>query len=115
MASKKKKEKVDSSTDDGLQFGRVTILQNQEQRTPYVPTIKLLKRDPAEVNAAQSDMGERKPSYKTLQQREAEYAEARRRILGEKEDTEGVENGDAGSIESSPKLAQRFVLSPWPE
>lgn len=44
IAAKKKKEKADS-----LQFGKVTILQNNEQRTQYTPTIKLLKRDPAEV------------------------------------------------------------------
>ena len=50
LAAKKKKEKADALADcNGLQFGKVTILQNNEQRTQYTPTIKLLKRDPAEV------------------------------------------------------------------
>ena len=52
LAAKKKKEKADAlaaADSNGLQFGKVTILQNNEQRTQYTPTIKLLKRDPAEV------------------------------------------------------------------
>lgn len=56
-------------------------------------------------------MGERKPSYKSLQQREAEYAEARKRILGADKAAGGMsgdelENGDVME-NGSPKLATR--------
>ena len=82
-----KKSKIAPESEQ-LQFGKVTIMQNnsEQHRTPYTAPIKLLKRDPKDHASSQSGMGDRKPSYKTLQQREAEYAEARKRILGDKEE-----------------------------
>lgn len=92
-----------------LEFGRVKILQNNEQRTQYTPTIKLLKRDPTADNASNnSNMGERKPSYKSLQQREQEYAEARKRILGcPSGERNGTETSNSSNADNSPKIAQR--------
>lgn len=98
-------------TDTGLnlEFGRVKILQNNEQRTQYKPTIKLLKRDPAnDSNTNSGSMGERKPSYKTLQQREQEYAEARKRILGSAGEENGVADAPSPSSgENSPRTTHR--------
>ena len=68
-------------------------------------------------------MGERKPSYKSLQQREAEYAEARKRILGAERAAAAAAGGEGGYSEGengdilvengddivSPKLATRCV------
>ena len=93
-----------------LQFGKVTIMQNNESRTQYTPTIKLLKRDPVDNMNSQAGMGDRKPSIKPLQQREAEYAEARKRILGDNSETSSEPVEIFGS-ETSPKLAQRLVAA----
>lgn len=99
-----------ASADGGsLQHGKVTILHSNDHRTPYVPTVKLLKRDPtADLASSQAGMGDRKPSYKALRQREAEYAEARKRIFG---DVEEAVNKDPVEIltseNNSPTLALR--------
>ena len=94
---------------DPLQFGKVTIMQNNEpHRTPYVPTIKLLKRDPKDNTVSQEGMGDRKPSYKTLKQREAEYAEARKRILGDHSDSTSDPVEILSSSDTSPTLAPRW-------
>lgn len=98
-----------NSMQTNLEFGRVKILQNNDQRTQYTPTIKLLKREPAssETVSQQCDMGDRKPSYKSLQQRELEYAEARKRILGSAEEPEENLGSENSQSNSTTQIAQR--------
>jgi len=96
---------IRSNNDPSLQFGRVKILQNDEQRTQYTPQIKLLRRDPKDSPTESPGMGDRKPSHKSLQQREASYAEARKRIFGSATEQNGVDGCSSG--ENSPKIAQR--------
>ncbi|XP_067951048.1 SUZ RNA-binding domain-containing-like [Watersipora subatra] len=104
--------KVATEEMDPLQFGKVTIMQNNEpHRTPYVPTIKLLKRDPKNNTVSQEGMGDRKPSYKTLKQREAEYAEARKRILGDHSDSTSDPVEILSSSDTSPTLAPRMHVT----
>jgi len=64
--------------------GPVRILTNNGARTQYrrpEPTLKILKR-PEPDTSKQTESQVPKSSLKTLEQREAEYAEARQRILG---------------------------------
>ncbi|KAG1648036.1 SUZ domain-containing protein 1 [Nymphon striatum] len=68
----------------------VTIAQGNGVRTQYVPpepTVRILRR-PGNCESS-STISERLPSKqaKTLKQREAEYAEARRRIMGNQDDS----------------------------
>ena len=71
------------------------VVTEESHRTQYKPQIRILKREPqdnkrnATVDSMNSNNGlavdnpsDAKPKAKTLAQREAEYAEARRRILG---------------------------------
>ena len=71
------------------------VVTEETHRTQYKPQIRILKREPqdnkrnATVDSMNSNNGlavdnpsDAKPKAKTLAQREAEYAEARRRILG---------------------------------
>jgi len=92
-----------------LQYGKVTILQNNEQRTQYSPTIKLLKRDPLDAASSQQGVEERKSNYKTLQQREAEYNEARKRILGDVPEINCSQSMEEQPT-PSPVLVQRCAI-----
>lgn len=108
IKQKEQKDAANEALQTNLEFGRVKILQNNEQRTQYTPTIKLLKRDPVTSESTnQASMGDRKPSYKSLQQREQEYAEARKRILGSAEEQNGT--SEVSPTNASPQIAQRFV------
>ncbi|GFX89050.1 hypothetical protein TNCV_2853501 [Trichonephila clavipes] len=51
-------------------------------RTPYIPQVKILKRPNDAKTVVVSEKSPSRHPAKTLQQREAEYAEARLRILG---------------------------------
>ena len=89
-----KTKKSRSQTDSGNESSSNIIVTEETHRTQYKPQIRILKREPqddrrnANVDANNSNgsgsdsPGESKPKAKTLAQREAEYAEARRRILG---------------------------------
>jgi len=94
-APKNGKTKKSRSQPDGGNDGSANVIVTEEtHRTQYKPQIRILKREPQESrrstnidsnnsNESASDCpGESKPKAKTLAQREAEYAEARRRILG---------------------------------
>ncbi|XP_023228533.1 SUZ domain-containing protein 1-like [Centruroides sculpturatus] len=81
------KVKVDNSHQENIEWdGMLPIPQvklEETTRTQYVPQVKILKR-PNDTKSG-STGNEKSPSkhpVKTLQQREAEYAEARLRILG---------------------------------
>uniref|UniRef100_A0A131YY17 SUZ RNA-binding domain-containing n=1 Tax=Rhipicephalus appendiculatus TaxID=34631 RepID=A0A131YY17_RHIAP len=64
------------------------VLLEDSVRTQYTPAVKILKRPPdasrsgGSVNGTGSEKSPIRQPVKSLQQREAEYAEARLRILG---------------------------------
>lgn len=65
----------------------VTVIQENSARTLYVPpepTVKILRRPGNNTDASISttDKSPSRQTTKTLQQREVEYAEARKRIMG---------------------------------
>ncbi|KAG8190634.1 hypothetical protein JTE90_002591 [Oedothorax gibbosus] len=77
-------------------------------RTPYTPQVKILKRpssttDKAGQVASFTDKSPSRQPPKTLQQREAEYAEARLRILGSAHSEE--EPSSASNPNSIPPVA----------
>ncbi|KAB0793306.1 hypothetical protein PPYR_12926 [Photinus pyralis] len=71
----------------------------RSQYVPPEPTVKILKRPIR--NTLTSDGKVQQPK-KTLQQREEEYAQARLRILGEAQNSDGVEEKVICSIQSKP-------------
>ncbi|KAG0433185.1 hypothetical protein HPB47_020161 [Ixodes persulcatus] len=80
------------------------VLLEDSVRTQYAPTVKILKRPPDANRAGGSPNGaggaEKSPSrqpVKTLQQREAEYAEARLRILGSARSEDDAQKEKSGS------------------
>lgn len=80
------------------------VLLEDSVRTQYAPTVKILKRPPDGNRAGGSPNGaggaEKSPSrqpVKTLQQREAEYAEARLRILGSARSEDDAQKEKSGS------------------
>lgn len=64
------------------------VVLEDSVRTQYAPAVKILKRPPdasrtgGSVNGASFEKSPNRQPVKSLQQREAEYAEARLRILG---------------------------------
>lgn len=90
-SAKTKKSKPENSNDSN----EGVIVTEDTHRTQYKPQIRILKREPKDSKrkghddpsssngfATTDNPGDTKPKGKTLAQREAEYAEARRRILG---------------------------------
>ncbi|XP_070562060.1 SUZ RNA-binding domain-containing-like [Ptychodera flava] len=75
--SKNNAKKVNSET-------QPIILQEDSTRTAYQPQLKILKRPNAsdEVNNKAKTAENKQATYKSLEQREKEYAEARQRIFG---------------------------------
>lgn len=84
-----------TTTNDNTNSTRMIILGEDGVRSQYVPpkpTVKILKR-PTRDSQGSGDgpmLNEEKPKQpiKSLKQREQEYAEARRRILGEEKSPE---------------------------
>ncbi|CAL1280359.1 unnamed protein product [Larinioides sclopetarius] len=81
-------------------------------RTPYMPQVKILKRP---NDAKTVVMPEKSPSRlpgKTLKQREAEYAEARLRILGSahSEEEQSSSNSNSVHLVSSEKRSEAEVI-----
>lgn len=71
--------------------GRMTILGDDGLRSQYVspiPTVKILKRPQRDIPDALTNGDKPKQPIKSLKQREQEYAEARKRILGEEKSPE---------------------------
>lgn len=83
-----------SNAGGGNDTSSSVVVTEETHRTQYKPQIRILKREPQDnkrggINLNNANDGvtadnsnEAKPKAKTLAQREAEYAEARRRILG---------------------------------
>ncbi|KAL3185740.1 hypothetical protein MRX96_028641 [Rhipicephalus microplus] len=86
------KVKTNSANSGGGAGGEVTVmprvLLEDSVRTQYTPAVKILKRPPdasrsgGSVNGTGPEKSPIRQPVKSLQQREAEYAEARLRILG---------------------------------
>lgn len=62
----------------------------RSQYVPPPPTVKILKRPSKETQCTNGDLKPRQ-QFKTLKQREQEYAQARLRILGEAHSSEKEE------------------------
>ncbi|KAF6210022.1 hypothetical protein GE061_015777 [Apolygus lucorum] len=82
------KIKVSSPAQNGLSSNSSIIILPEELRSKFMPsepTVKILQRPSQTQNGCKCPNGDAKPKapFKTLQQRELEYAEARLRILGE--------------------------------
>ncbi|GIX68825.1 SUZ domain-containing protein 1 [Caerostris darwini] len=69
-------------------------------RTPYMPQVKILKRPNDAKTVVVSEKSPSRHPAKTLKQREAEYAEARLRILGSAHSEE-----EQSASNSNPLLA----------
>ncbi|XP_053378845.1 SUZ domain-containing protein 1-like [Mercenaria mercenaria] len=68
-----------NGTDDG-----VSQMKEEGSRTQYTPQVRILKRSTDNAQSAKNNKSKvQVQPQKTLQQREAEYKEARLRILGE--------------------------------
>lgn len=65
------------------------MVTDSSERTQYQPQVKILKRQ-TETSNNTTDQRSQKPT-KSLEQREAEYAEARLRILGPSYQTDDVD------------------------
>ncbi|KAH8019535.1 hypothetical protein MRX96_019543 [Rhipicephalus microplus] len=87
--------------------GEVTVLPRvlleDSVRTQYTPAVKILKRPPdasrsgGSVNGTGPEKSSIRQPVKSLQQREAEYAEARLRILGSaRSEDDGQKNKSSG-------------------
>lgn len=88
------------------------VLLEDSLRTQYAPTVKILRRPPDANRAGGSPNGaggaDKSPSrqpVKTLQQREAEYAEARLRILGSARSEDDAQKEKSGSLSVVNHLA----------
>lgn len=82
------------------------VVLEDSVRTQYAPAVKILKRPPdasrtgGSVNGASFEKSPNRQPVKSLQQREAEYAEARLRILGSarSEDDAQREKASGGGV-----------------
>lgn len=101
------------------------IVEDDVARTPYSPPepqVKILKRPSASIkqdNGTPIVNGERssKQPVKTLQQREAEYAEARLRILGSAKSEEEIAEERLAKlgISQPPEIAIRGIQIALPQ
>ncbi|XP_046849989.1 SUZ domain-containing protein 1-like [Xenia sp. Carnegie-2017] len=93
------------------------LLDDDSNRTRYIPQVRILRRDPKESPAinSTSPSGEssNKKIHKTLAQREKEYADARARILGE-EAADGSEDETCNEmkIKTDEKLPDNIIRQP---
>ncbi|KAF2368221.1 SUZ domain [Trinorchestia longiramus] len=95
-------------------FKQVTILSGDEQhRTQYVPETKLTIMKRPSPSAADAAAARPKAPLKTLEQRQAEYNEARIRILGnaepvihDKSDSSALTSNSADAVKNCSPVAQ---------
>ncbi|KAL8572653.1 hypothetical protein ACOMHN_016503 [Nucella lapillus] len=99
-------KKISVSCADTEERPQPVLMQEYTGRTEYKPQVRILKREPnthshaAPGNTARNVAKANKP-MKTLEQREAEYAEARMRIFGAAESSElELEPNSTGSVSS---------------
>lgn len=96
------------------------VLLEDSVRSQYAPTVKILKRPPdasrsgGSLNGSGSERSPNRQPVKTLQQREAEYAEARLRILGSarSEDDSQKEKSGGVSVMNHGALPEQVVRQP---
>lgn len=74
----------------------VSEIKEESGRTQYTPQVRILKRSTDNTQSAKNTSKSQVQPQKTLQQREAEYKEARLRILGE--DYSGADNCNNSAV-----------------
>ncbi|ESO88831.1 hypothetical protein LOTGIDRAFT_234409 [Lottia gigantea] len=90
---------IDSTSTSKSTLSNNVVMKELSGRTEYAPQVRILKRDQNDGDSKNitnnTDSQNIKPS-KTLEEREAEYAEARQRIFGDEvETTCPEEDGDS--------------------
>ncbi|XP_052285958.1 SUZ domain-containing protein 1-like isoform X2 [Dreissena polymorpha] len=102
--------KLSARTTNGCNGEAVTQLREESSRTQYAPQVKILQRknEKAPTNAERAR--NLKGPQKSIQQREAEYNEARRRILGE--GYTGADNTNNNATQPSPQQRPMKIVKP---
>ncbi|XP_015922233.1 SUZ RNA-binding domain-containing [Parasteatoda tepidariorum] len=103
---------LDSNTSEYSQMR----LEEENSRTPYVPQVKILKRPTNDAKSSRVVV-EKSPSrqpLKTLKQREAEYAEARLRILGSASSEEEPSNPNAVPASMDRRIEAEIIVTRLP-
>ncbi|XP_054713274.1 SUZ domain-containing protein 1-like [Uloborus diversus] len=112
MKSPKTNSSSENHTSDTALYSQMRLEDNS--RTPYVPQVKILKRpNDAKTVGVVNDKSPSRQPVKTLKQREAEYAEARLRILGSahsEEEEQSVSNSSPVSLVSSDRKSDAEVI-----
>nr|CAB3266773.1 SUZ domain-containing protein 1-like [Phallusia mammillata] len=91
----------------------VVVHEEDQNRTAYVPQLKILKRPEKSLTQQQREEEERKRQMaqnpvRSLAQREAAYAEARQRIMGENMAQENNGKHSNSSSDARPENLKRF-------
>lgn len=102
--------KESSKQSDGVVSPVATLQEDSDGRTAYKPSVRILKREPnasGHNNPSPSVRPQQNKPIRTLEEREAAYAEARLRILGSAESSQDSElnNGETNPSSSSGTLA----------
>lgn len=78
-----------------------TILREDTERTHYTPPVRILRRSPEERPKNENNVTQNTPAtWKSVEQRELEYKEARLRIFGSEEN----EKSDSTSGDEKPNV-----------
>ncbi|XP_071145766.1 SUZ RNA-binding domain-containing-like [Mytilus edulis] len=104
----KKLKEIKTSADEKKSFPAQGMVTDSSDRTQYQPQVKIMKR-PTDTPSTNNDKRSNIPT-KTLEQREAEYAEARLRILGP-----AYGNGDGNEEEPQENIAEERVTQLFKE
>ncbi|XP_031563093.1 SUZ domain-containing protein 1-like [Actinia tenebrosa] len=107
-------KKEEKSKKAEVQANGPVLVQEDTTRTQYKPQLRILKRpDSGKDSRAESAAQDKtdKPVIKSLAERQAQYAEARARILGSACD--GSEDSDSATCISAPDEQFEGAAPPW--
>ncbi|XP_020620335.1 SUZ domain-containing protein 1-like [Orbicella faveolata] len=115
----REKDQKASSTSKKLQetkTGSPVLMQEDTNRTLYKPQLRILKRPDSggTDNGNNRESSKDKPVHKTLAERQAQYAEARARILGtaSDENNDSEKDGIPQTIQLEQKLPENVIRLP---
>ncbi|KAL9970569.1 hypothetical protein ACROYT_G022969 [Oculina patagonica] len=115
----REKDQKASNTSIKLQeakTGSPVLMQEDTNRTIYKPQLRILKRPDSGGTNHTNNQGSSKdkPAHKTLAERQAQYAEARARILGaaSDENNESEKDGMPQAIQVEQKLPENVIRLP---